>query len=134
MDRLLWMAKSQCTAEEEAAMKTVGLILLVSLVYGSLLGLGVASAAEISVVCTPTGVATYPSRIHIRCAQSFAGIVFFAYGSRDASGAARNMSMATSALIAGRSLVIFYDPADRSGTRIGCLAHDCRVLTGLEIF
>lgn len=112
----------------------VSLVFLVSLACGLLVETRPASAAEIAVVCTPAGVATFANRIHIRCAQSFSGIVFFAYASRDTAGAARTMSIATSALIAGRSVVIFYDPADQAGTRIGCLAGDCRLLRGLEIF
>lgn len=86
-----------------------------------------------SVICTPTGAATFSNRIHIRCAQSFSGVVFFAYRSSDSAGAARYMSMATSALISGRNVRIFYDPADLSGTNIGCLTSDCRLLQGLEI-
>ena len=92
-----------------------------------------AGAAETSVTCTPTGVATFPSRVHIRCSQSFSGVAFFAFGSNDAAAASRNMSLATSALISGRNVRIFYDPADQSGASIGCNVNDCRLLRGLEI-
>jgi hypothetical protein len=114
---------------------------------------GTASAAEISIICTPTGVATFANRIHVRCAQSFSGIVFFAIGSSEPAGsdrgtraggtepieaaaptAARYLSLATSALITGRNVRIFYDPADLTGAGIGCLTSDCRLLRGLEIF
>ena len=115
-------------------MKAKYLVLLAGLVLGLLIEASTASAAETSIICTPTGVATFPARIHIRCGQSFSGIVFFAYGSNDSAGAARYMSMATSALIAGRSVRIFYDPADQSGASIGCQIGDCRLLRGLEIF
>ena len=115
-------------------MKSKRLVLLVGLVCGLLIQVVGTSAAETWVVCTPTGVATFSSRIHIRCAQSFSGIVFFAYGSGDSAGAARNMSMATSALISGRNVRILYDPADQSGANIGCQTSDCRLIRGLEIF
>ena len=115
-------------------MKVKCLVLLAGLACGTLIGTHGASAAETAVICTPTGVATFPNRIHIRCAQSFSGVVFFAYGSSDSAGAARYMSMATSALISGRNARIFYDPADQSGASIGCRTTDCRLLRGLEIF
>jgi hypothetical protein len=108
-------------------------LVLASLVLGMLSTSGEAIAAQKSVICTPNGVATFPSRIHIRCAQSFSGIVFFAHKSSDSAGAARNMSMATSALISGRNVRVFYDPADQSGSKIGCNVKDCRLLKGLEI-
>lgn len=114
-------------------MKLKLLGLLGGLVCGLLIGTREASAAQTSAICTPTGVATFSARIHIRCAQSFSGIVFFAYKSSDSPGAARYMSMGTSALISGRNVRIFYDPADKSGTSIGCQANDCRLLRGLEI-
>ena len=115
-------------------MKAKCLVLLAVVACGSLIETRAASAAETAVICTPTGVATLASRIHIRCAQSFSGIVFFAYGSSDSAGAARYMSMATSALISGRNVTIIYDPADLSGASIGCQTSDCRLLRGLEIF
>ena len=115
-------------------MKAKHLILLTGLVCGLLIGATRASAAATSVICTPAAVATFSSRIHIRCAQSFSGVVFFAYKSSDSAGAARYMSMATSALISGRSVRVFYDPADQSGASIGCQTSDCRLLLGLEIF
>src|SRR5574341_1046286 len=80
-------------------MKAQCLVLTGALVCALLLAATSASGAETSVICTPTGVATFSGRIHVRCAQSFSGIMFFAHGSGDAAGAARYMSMATSALI-----------------------------------
>ena len=115
-------------------MKAKHLALLAGLVCGLLIGATRASAAQTVVICTPKGVATFSNRIHIRCAQSFSGVFFFAYGSKDSAGAARYMSMATSALISGRNVRIFYDPADQSGASIGCQTSDCRLLRGLEIF
>ena len=115
-------------------MKGKHLVLAAGLYCGLSVAVPTASAAEVWVTCTPTGVATYPSRVHIRCAQSFSGVVYFAYKASDSAGAARNMSMATSALIAGRNVRVLYDPADQSGASIGCQTNDCRLLRGLEIF
>jgi len=115
-------------------MKAKYLVLLAGLVCGLLIEATRVSAAETSVICTPTGVATFSGRIHIRCAQSFSGVFYFAYSSSDSAGAARYMSMATSALISGRNVRIFYDPGDQSGASIGCRTNDCRLLRGLEIY
>jgi hypothetical protein len=123
----------EVTKNDGGIMKTKYLVMMASLVCGLLIGAMRANAAETSVICTPTGVATFSSRIHVRCAQSFSGIVFFAYRSSDSAGAARYMSIATSALISGRNIRIFYDPADLTGAGIGCQTHDCRLLTGLEV-
>ncbi|MCI5224179.1 MAG: hypothetical protein D3924_16290 [Candidatus Electrothrix sp. AR4] len=117
-------------------MKTKYLIYLSVLFCSLLVKNTEANAAHTWVACTPASVATlYSSRIHIQCAQSFDGIRYFAYGTKqDPAGAARYMSMATSALISGVSIKLLYDPEDQSGTNIGCKAHDCRLLLGLEIF
>lgn len=92
------------------------------------------TVADVTVVCTPAGVGTFPNRVHVRCSQSFSGIALFAAETADAAAAARYMSMATSALIAGRNLRVSYDPADQTGTKIGCETKDCRLLKGLEIY
>jgi hypothetical protein len=115
-------------------MKTLHLTLLASLACGSLFQAPSATAAETSVVCTVTGVANFSARMHVCCAQSFSGIFFFAHRSSDSAGAARYTSIATSALIAGRTVRIFYDPADLTGSSIGCGNGDCRLLRGLEVF
>jgi hypothetical protein len=114
-------------------MKAKRFLLLAGLICGSLTGATRASAAETAVICSPTGVATFSGRIHVRCGQSFSGIAFFAYRSSDSAGAARYMSMATSALISGRNVRIFYDPADLTGASIGCQTSNCRLLRGLEV-
>jgi hypothetical protein len=94
-----------------------------------------ANAAQTWVACTPSSVATYSERIHVRCSESFSEISFFAYGTKkDPAGAARYMSMATSALISGRNVKILYDPEDQSGASIGCQTGDCRLLLALEMF
>ena len=114
-------------------MKAGNLVLAAGLILGSsLMPLG-SALADTWVVCTPTGVASFSNRIHVRCSQSFSGIAFFAYKAGDSAGAARYMSLASSAMISGRNLRILYNPADQSGTAIGCQAGDCRLLTGMEM-
>ena len=93
-----------------------------------------ATATDVTIVCTPAGVGTFPTRVHVRCQQSFSGVSVFAATTTDSAAAARYMSMATSALIAGRNLRVHYDPADQSGSSFGCTANECRLLKGLEIY
>jgi hypothetical protein len=114
-------------------MKTSNLLVATGLVFALSAVLAETAVADTAVICTPTGAASFSNRVHVRCSQSFSGIAFFAYKSSDSAGAARYLSLATSALIAGRNVRIFYNPADQSGTSIGCQASDCRLLTGLEM-
>ncbi len=80
-------------------------------------------------------VATFSNRVHVRCSATVSGgILFFALPTTDAAQAARFVSVATSALVAGRTLKIQYDPADLSGAGFGCATSDCRRAMALEMF
>ena len=80
------------------------------------------------VSCTPTEVAVFDNRIHIRCNESYSGIQFFAIATGDAASSARFLSLLTTAQVAGRTLSLLYDPADTSGDTWGCVEVDCRPL------
>jgi arabinogalactan endo-1,4-beta-galactosidase len=104
---------------------------MVFLVFGLA---GTAAAAPVWVDCTPGKVATFPSRVHVECTATVGGgILFFAVASSDTGYANRFMSLASSALVAGRTLRVFYDPADTSGTAFGCGAADCRRAQGIAL-
>jgi hypothetical protein len=107
------------------ALAVIGLIVAVDL-FGS----GIAAAATIDISCTPVQVAVFTNapRLHVRCAASVGGINFFALSTANAPLAARVLSILTTAQVAGRTLGIRYDPADTSGTSIGCQANDCRLI------
>jgi hypothetical protein len=93
-----------------------------------------ASAANVWSSCTPTGVATFSNRVHVRCSASVSGgIFYFAVATTDSAQAARFVSVASSALIAGRNLEVWYDPADLSGASFGCQTNDCRRAQALEL-
>lgn len=93
-----------------------------------------ASAAETWSDCVPVGVATYANRVHVRCAASVSGgIFYFALSTADSAQAARFVSVASSALIAGRTLKVLYDPADLTGASFGCATNDCRRARALEL-
>ena len=94
---------------------------------------GSAQAASTWVTCTPTESMTYSQRIHVRCASAVGGITFFASGTTDEASAARALSVINTALVAGRSVSVLYDPADTRGTTIGCLAADCRLIQAVGI-
>ena len=93
-----------------------------------------ASAAETWTDCVPAGVATFSNRVHVRCSAAVGGgILYFAMQTNDSAAAARFVSVASSALIAGRTLKIQYDPADLTGGAFGCATGDCRRARALEI-
>lgn len=88
-----------------------------------------ARAAEEAVACDPVAVAVFSSRIHVRCAASVGGgIFYFAHSTQNAADVQRLLTVLTAAQVAGRSLLIWTDLADTSGTSIGCGAADCRLL------
>jgi hypothetical protein len=68
----------------------------------------------------------------VRCTAAVGGgIVYFAYATADAPAAARVLSVLSTAHVAGRTLGITYEAGDTSGTAIGCLANDCRLILGV---
>lgn len=88
------------------------------------------AAAPVDVFCTPNQVVVFTEepRLHVRCNESFGGIVYFATSTTDAAHAARILSLIQTALVAGRTLIVNYDPDDLSGAAIGCLTNDCRLI------
>lgn len=82
--------------------------------------------------CTPVEVASLERRIHVRCSTGRNGITYFALGTNrtpsETAFASRAMQIANMALVSGRPLAIRYEPTDTSGTVIGCLAADCRII------
>ncbi len=109
-------------------------IRILSVLCFLILAAGTAGAATVWVDCTPANVATFASRVHVMCTASFGGgIQYFAVASSDTAYANRFMSLASSALVAGRTVGIFYDPADTSGSAWGCQANDCRRAQGIAI-
>jgi hypothetical protein len=64
----------------------------------------------------------------VRCAAPVGNIRYFAVSTSDQAQAARVLSVINTALVAGRTLVINYDPMDLNGAAIGCLTSDCRLI------
>lgn len=96
------------------------------------------AAAQLVVIdCRPDEVASLGSRIHVHCTTGRNGIVYFALGTRrtteEKEFANRALSLASSALVSGRSLAIRFDPNDLSGSAIGCLNVDCRLINTIYL-
>jgi hypothetical protein len=68
------------------------------------------------------------SRIHVLCNPGAGAIIFFAL-SASTFDATRVLSLAETAEVTGRRLIIRFDPNDLSGQgTIGCLNTDCRLI------
>lgn len=96
-----------------------------------LLGLTVAlPAAAEDFVCEPTDVTVYQGRVHVRCLEpeldGGSEIWFWAVSTANPDHANRFLTLATTALVSGRSLIFGYTAGDTSGTGFGCQADDCR--------
>jgi len=85
-------------------------------------------STDISCVPTQVVVFTTAPRFHVKCAAAVGGISYFALSTADSAQAGRVLSILTTAQVAGRTLVIRYDPADQSGASIGCQVNDCRLI------
>ena len=107
--------------------------LLPSLVLG--LSLTSLPALADSASCTPSNVAVLSNRIHVKCAASVAGgIWYFALPTSDSAHANRTLSLLTTALAGGRPLSIDYNPSSTAGTSIGCLSSDCRLINWIAMW
>jgi hypothetical protein len=87
-------------------------------------------AAPVDNFCTPDQVMVFTTapRIHVRCASAVGNVRYFAVSTADQAQAARVLAVISTALAAGRTLIINYDPDDLSGSSIGCLNSDCRLI------
>ena len=84
--------------------------------------------------CTPAAVGDFQIRIHVRCSTAVDGIVYYAVATTDSNRAARVLAILSGAFLGGHQVEIYYDPADLSGSSIGCSNVDCRLLLNVEIF
>jgi hypothetical protein len=102
--------------------------------WGALFAAGLAAGpvagAPVDVFCTPNQVVVFTEapRLQVRCDESFSGVVYFAAPTADSAQASRILSVIQTALVAGRTLIVNYEPADLNGARIGCQSNDCRLI------
>lgn len=89
------------------------------------------AVAETTTVCTPIRVAVFKNRVHVQCSSAVGGISFFAAPTSDSANVARILSLLSTAQVAGRNVLIWYDPANTSGASFGCQTNDCRPINGV---
>ncbi len=81
------------------------------------------------VSCKPIEAATYPERIHVKCAWAVDNkFWYFAASTTDARAAARALSVIESAQLGDKFVNVLFDPNDQSGATFGCLTSNCRQL------
>jgi hypothetical protein len=108
--------------------------MFLSLILGFASHVQEAQAEETFGHCTPTEVAAFGNRVHIRCASAVNGFVFFAVPSADADLSNKVLSLGATAVVFNHDLEILHDPADTtSGPQFGCLASDCRPILGIRL-
>lgn len=104
-----------------------------------------AHATEASFNCTPIEVAsiynpngTSAARIHVRCSSTvYDGgryIRFFAVPWSNADRADRFLTMASTAMVSGRSLRVTFVKGDTSGNSWGCSLTDCRQAMAVSLY
>ncbi len=87
-----------------------------------------APAASWDCIVVESGV--FSNRVATKCNTSpGSGVYYFAVSNADSATASRYVSLFTSALLSGKTVRIFYDPAAR-GDAYGCWASDCRPFSG----
>jgi len=85
--------------------------------------------------CSPTGVAAFTERVHVRCSPADPnGIAYFAVcTANDSANASRFLSIFTTAKVTGKNVGIYYTLSDPNGTSCGCSTADCRAIWGAEV-
>jgi hypothetical protein len=110
----------------------IGLLVLPSAALGAAASSDPPAAGVAIAICTPEHVYAAKDRAHVRCIESAGGILFFAAPMSDQARSTQVVHKGLQAIGAGGRLRIEYDPADKSGTAWGCLAHDCRPAISIQ--
>jgi len=88
-------------------------------------------------LCTPTEVAVFSERIHIKCNAAYSdggkAIWFWSVATANAQWANRVLSTATTGLVSGRKLNLSFTPGDSSGSTFNCQPKDCRKITAIGL-
>ena len=98
------------------------------------LAIGPAWAEPTGASCTPSQVVVFTEapRLQVRCDEANSGgVIYFALSTNDAAQAGRVLSVIQTALVAGRTLIVSYEPNDLSGAAIGCQSKDCRLIRSI---
>ena len=111
-------------------MKTRMLVLVVAcLSFGAL-----RASAQASFTCNPVNVASFSSRVHVKCNPGNGAIVFFAVSAANTATAQRFQDLALSALVNNKTLTIQFNQADTTTCpTFGCASVNCRAATAIFI-
>ena len=94
------------------------------------IGFGSPPVNAATVRCQPDEVAVLRNLVQVRCEVPIGGISYFAVPIFDAEHATRMLHLMSTALVAGRSMQLTYEPSDVSGGEFGCAPNNCRYLRG----
>lgn len=83
--------------------------------------------------CKVAGVFENEARVHLRCDKPAGPIVFFAVPISKINHAKNFISVSTAAMLAGRSVEVFYNTTDTSGAAFGCQTSNCRFASAVEM-
>ncbi len=86
-------------------------------------------------------VEVFTNRVLVHCSAALPapgspvinGINWFGVPTTDSASASRFLGLFQTALLSGKTLVLYLDPADTSGAAWGCDAADCRTLSGATV-
>jgi hypothetical protein len=96
-------------------------------------GIGSATSAGADIFdCNVATVAAFSDRTHVSCSPADGLISYFAVPASQRDLASRLLAVGLVAQVTGGGLNIYFDPADTSGSSVGCQAGNCRVITGVE--
>jgi hypothetical protein len=89
--------------------------------------------AGVTYTCSPDLVVSANVRVVARCATGYVvdqntNVKWFAYPTSDSGNASRMLSVFETAKATGATVTFYFDTADISGTKYGCLATDCRAI------
>lgn len=87
-----------------------------------------------TITCDPIDVGVFPERIHVRCAEEFKDVEYFAVSTRDALLADRYLNVLLTALTEDKQLQIHADFNEPyAGESFGCYDDNCRPILFLTI-
>ena len=90
--------------------------------------------AQANFTCNPVNVASFASRVHVKCNPGDGPIVFFAVSTANTATAQRFEDLALSALINNKTLTLQFNPADvTTGPVFGCASSNCRAASAIFI-
>jgi len=92
------------------------------------------ASAQANFTCNPVNVASFSSRVHVKCSPGSGAIVFFAVSTTNTATAQRFQDLALSALVNNKTLTIQFNPADiTTGPGFGCASVNCRPASAIFI-